>query len=47
MFDLLGTSEKDKRHLLFDSGHLPREHVSEETLKWMDRYLGRVNKIVD
>jgi serine/threonine protein kinase/formylglycine-generating enzyme required for sulfatase activity/cephalosporin-C deacetylase-like acetyl esterase len=47
MFELLGTSEKDKRHLLFDSGHLPREHVNEETLKWLERYLGPVRKKAD
>ncbi|MDH4240133.1 MAG: protein kinase [Phycisphaerae bacterium] len=40
MFDLLGTPDKDKRHLLFDSGHLPREHVNEESLKWFDLYFG-------
>jgi len=44
MFKLLGTPEKDKRHILFDSGHLPREYVNEETLKWMDRYLGPVRR---
>jgi serine/threonine protein kinase/formylglycine-generating enzyme required for sulfatase activity/cephalosporin-C deacetylase-like acetyl esterase len=42
MFDLLGTPEKDKRHLLFNSGHLPREHVNEESLKWFDLYFGPV-----
>ena len=47
MFDLLGTPEKDKRHVIVDSGHLPRKKVNEETLKWLDLYLGPVNKIVD
>ncbi|MHC4113400.1 MAG: SUMF1/EgtB/PvdO family nonheme iron enzyme, partial [Planctomycetota bacterium] len=47
MFDLLGTPEKDKRHLLFDTGHLPREHVNEESLKWLDLYFGPVSKSVD
>ncbi len=42
MFDLLGTPDGDKRHLLFDSGHLPREHVNEESLKWFDLYFGPV-----
>jgi formylglycine-generating enzyme required for sulfatase activity/cephalosporin-C deacetylase-like acetyl esterase len=42
MFDLLGTPDKDKRHLLFDSGHLPRENVNEESLKWFDFYFGPV-----
>jgi len=44
MFELLGTDEKDKSHKLFESGHLPREYVNEETVKWMDRYLGPVSK---
>ncbi len=42
MFALLGTHEKDKRHLLLDTGHLPREHVNEESLKWFDLYFGPV-----
>jgi len=41
MFRLLGTSESDKRHLLFDSGHsIPRRDLITETLQWFDRYLG-------
>ncbi len=43
MFRLLGTPEKDKRHALFDGGHvLPRMEVIKETLDWLDRYLGPV-----
>ena len=43
MFRLLGTAEKDKRHLLFDSGHIPpRNDVIRETLNWLDQYLGSV-----
>jgi dipeptidyl aminopeptidase/acylaminoacyl peptidase len=43
MFRWLGTAEKDKRHLLFDSGHIPpRNDVIRETLNWLDQYLGSV-----
>ena len=41
MFRLLGTPVRDKRHLLFDSGHsIPRKELITETLLWFDRYLG-------
>jgi eukaryotic-like serine/threonine-protein kinase len=37
MFRLLGTPEKDKRYLLFDSGHVPpRNDIIRETLNWLD-----------
>jgi eukaryotic-like serine/threonine-protein kinase len=43
MFRLLGTPEKDKRHLLFDSGHIPpRNEIIRTTLDWLDHYLGPV-----
>src|SRR5262249_20551399 len=41
MFELLGTPEKDKRHLLVDGGHtVPREILVPEAVAWLDRYLG-------
>ena len=41
---LLGVPEKDKRHALMDSGHMPnRNDVIRESLDWLDRYLGTVN----
>jgi len=41
MFRFLGTPEKDKQHILFDSGHsVPRNELIKETLNWLDRYLG-------
>jgi len=44
MFRLLGTKEQDKRHALFDGGHLPpRNDIIRETLNWLDKYLGPVN----
>ncbi len=44
MFDLLGTNPMDKRHRVFDSGHVPseRDEVIREVLDWLDRYLGPV-----
>jgi hypothetical protein len=43
LFRLLGAPEIDKRHVLFDSGHvLPRTGVIKEVLGWLDRYLGPV-----
>ena len=42
MFRLLGTPEKDKRHEVFESGHiLPRTPaLIKEILDWLDKYLG-------
>jgi eukaryotic-like serine/threonine-protein kinase len=41
MFRLLGTNPKDKRHLLYESGHsVPRSELVTETLRWFDQYLG-------
>ena len=43
MFRLLGTPEKDKRRVVFDSGHsVPRIELIREVLAWLDRYLGPV-----
>ena len=43
MFRLLGTPKKDKRRVLYDTGHdIPREEMIKETLNWLDRYLGPV-----
>jgi dienelactone hydrolase len=41
----LGTPAKDKRHAVFDTGHIPaRDDIIKETLDWLDRYLGPVNQ---
>jgi len=41
MFRLFQTPDKDKRHLLFETGHsVPRKELVTETLRWFDRYLG-------
>ena len=43
MFHFLGTPEKDKRHAVFDGGHVPpHDGLIKETLDWLDRYLGPV-----
>ena len=43
MFRFLGTPPEHKRHVLFDSGHVPStEVVIKEVLDWLDRYLGPV-----
>lgn len=43
LFRLLGAAPKDKRHVLFESGHgPPRNEVIKETLDWLDQYLGPV-----
>jgi dienelactone hydrolase len=45
LFRLLGAPEKDKRHLLFESGSRgPTHQYIKETLDWFDRYLGPVSK---
>ncbi len=43
LFRNLGVADADKRHVTFDSGHLPPwEPVIKESLDWLDRYLGPV-----
>jgi len=43
MFRLLGTPGKDKRRVVFDSGHsVPRMELIKEVLAWLDHYLGPV-----
>ena len=42
-YRLLGTPEKDKRYMVYDTGHnIPRTELIKETLDWLDRYLGQV-----
>jgi dienelactone hydrolase len=43
LFRLLGSPAKDKRHVVFDSGHVPPwPDVVRETLDWLDLRLGPV-----
>ncbi len=46
LFQMLGTPEADKRHVLFDTPHDISQagpELSREVLAWLDKYLGRVN----
>lgn len=44
-FELLGTPSSDKRHVVEPSGHITnRSTVMGETLDWLDKYLGPVNR---
>ncbi len=44
LFRLLGTPEKDKRHIIFEGGHAPLriQVLIKDILDWFDRYLGPV-----
>ena len=42
-FDLLGTPEKDKKLIIYDTDHyIPKREFVTESLAWLDRYLGPV-----
>jgi hypothetical protein len=41
MFKWLGTAEADKRHGVYDGGHVfPFARIIKDTLDWLDKYLG-------
>jgi eukaryotic-like serine/threonine-protein kinase len=41
MFKLLGTPAADKRHVIYDGGHVfPFARIIKDTLEWLDKYLG-------
>jgi eukaryotic-like serine/threonine-protein kinase len=43
MFRFLGAPEKDKRHAVFEAGHIPpHDQMIKEILDWLDRYQGPV-----
>jgi eukaryotic-like serine/threonine-protein kinase len=43
MFELLGTPAEQKRHLLYETDHIPpRIEYIKESLTWFDKYLGPV-----
>jgi len=45
VFQRLGTPEKNKKHIIYESGHvLPRKEMIRETLDWLDKYLGPVKR---
>ncbi|MGI9260168.1 MAG: SUMF1/EgtB/PvdO family nonheme iron enzyme, partial [Gammaproteobacteria bacterium] len=40
-FEMLGTADADKRHVIAPGGHfVPRDVLIRETLDWLDKYLG-------
>jgi eukaryotic-like serine/threonine-protein kinase len=44
LFRLLGTPEKDKRHVVFESAHdVPRNGLIREVLEWLDQRMGAVS----
>jgi hypothetical protein len=44
LFDQLGSPAQDKRHVVFDTGHVPpNDLLTKEVLDWLDRYLGPVH----
>jgi dipeptidyl aminopeptidase/acylaminoacyl peptidase len=46
-FRMLGTPEKDKKHIIFEGGHAPLriQPLIKDILDWFDRYLGPVKTI--
>jgi hypothetical protein len=45
MFDLLGTQEKDKRLVLYETDHfVPKSEIIKETLSWLDKYFGSASR---
>jgi formylglycine-generating enzyme required for sulfatase activity/dienelactone hydrolase len=43
MFRLLGTPDADKRHVLYDGGHVfPFARIMKDSLDWLDHYLGAI-----
>jgi len=45
MFELLGTPDEHKRLILYDTDHIPpRAEYIKETLAWLDKYLGPVER---
>ncbi len=47
-FTFLGTPEKDKRLVLYDTGHyVSRSDMIKEVLAWLDKYFGTVNYMPD
>jgi dienelactone hydrolase len=45
-FNLLGTPDKDKRLIIYETDHyVPKSEMIKETLNWLDKYLGPVNQL--
>ena len=45
LFDLLGTTPDHKKHVIYETGHLPlpRAAMMKEIFTWLDKYQGPVN----
>ena len=45
LFELLGSPDGDKRHVVYEVGHFdyPRNQMLKEISDWYDRYLGPVS----
>ena len=45
LYRLLGTPEKDKKHVIYETGHAPpRKEFIRESLDWLDKYLGPIQR---
>jgi dipeptidyl aminopeptidase/acylaminoacyl peptidase len=45
MFDLLGTPEKDKKLIVYETDHIiPMKELIKESLTWLDHYFGPVER---
>ena len=45
MFDLLGTPDKDKKLIVYETDHIiPTKELIKESLNWLDRYFGPVER---
>ncbi len=45
LFELFGTPAEQKKHILYETGHIPpRKEVIRESLRWLDTYLGPVGR---
>jgi dienelactone hydrolase len=46
LFRLLGTPDRDKKHVVYEAGHgdYPRAAAVRERLDWLDKYLGQVRQ---
>jgi dienelactone hydrolase len=47
-FNLLGTPEKDKRLIVYETDHyIPKNEMIKEVLNWLDKYFGPVNHLTN
>ena len=45
LFRNLGAADADKRHVIFEAGHVPpNDLVMKEVLSWLDKYLRTVSE---